>query len=164
MKINKWLVGTIAVLLILFISSSMTYHQQTSVPFLERMLANKPLNHQLLGVHFKYAGEVVSIDALGYFKFVEFFIRKAAHFISYFAIGVTAMIGLAKYTPNRWVRLVQVPLSVAGVAALDEFHQMLTGDRTPLFQDVMLDTIAGTIGVLIVFLVMARHRKSVSRG
>lgn len=37
-----------------------------------------------------------------------------------------------------------------GYAALDEFHEMLTGGRTPLFQDVILDGIGALTGILLI--------------
>lgn len=42
-----------------------------------------------------------------------------------------------------WLTSVLAWLSATGYAGLDEFHQMLTGDRTPSFQDVMLDSMGG---------------------
>ena len=51
------------------------------------------------------------------------------------------------YQKNRWVHWPLMVLSCTGIAAFDEFHQMLTGGRTPLFQDVMLDTVAAAIAV-----------------
>ncbi|KRM73061.1 integral membrane protein [Lacticaseibacillus brantae DSM 23927] len=139
------------ILLILFISSSMTYHQQTSVPWLARVLAGRPLAAQLNGIHFHYAGEVISITHLGYFKFVEFFVRKGAHVLTYFALGGSLAIGLKPYLRGRSAALVIPPIMVTGLAAYDEFHQLLTGDRSPMFQDVMLDTVAGLVAVVIVW-------------
>ncbi|RDC48661.1 VanZ family protein, partial [Acinetobacter sp. RIT592] len=37
-------------------------------------------------------------------------------------------------------------------AGLDEFHQMLTGDRSPMFQDVMLDSMGALTAVVICIL------------
>lgn len=158
-RLNWGLLLAVVLLVVLFISSSMTYHQQTSVPWLERVLAGRPFVQQLQGVHFHYAGETVSIHALGYFKFVEFFVRKGAHVATYFVLGLSLAIGLRPYFTNKWVQLVVTPVLVTGLAAYDEFHQMLTGDRTPLFQDVMLDTLAGLVAILIVWgLQQARKR------
>ncbi len=79
---------------ILFISSSMTYQQQTSVPFLEKYLSFKPFERQLSQISFTYAGQTISIATSGYYKFVEFFMRKAAHFFIYLALGVFFCISL----------------------------------------------------------------------
>lgn len=42
-----WLVLSLVIMILLFISSGETYKQQTSVPFLERWLANEPFKQQL---------------------------------------------------------------------------------------------------------------------
>lgn len=61
------------------------------------------------------------------------------------------------------MRLVLALLSSTGVAALDEFHQMLTADRTPLFQDVILDTVGALVGIGIALLVTQRRRRPKKR-
>lgn len=137
------------IMLILFISSSMTYEQQTSVPFLEKYLANQPFKETLSWIHFKYATGEVSISSLGYYKFVEFFIRKEAHFGTYFLMGLFLYLGLPYKL--KW-RVILVVLGAFFYASFDEFHQMLTGGRTPLFQDVMLDTFGAIVGILIALL------------
>ncbi|MBA1435322.1 VanZ family protein, partial [Lactobacillus bombi] len=55
----RWLAFIMIFLIIggLFISSSMSYHQQTSVPFLKRYLSNKPFYDRLAKVNFLYAGK-----------------------------------------------------------------------------------------------------------
>ena len=40
-------------------------------------------------------------------------------------------------------------LAATGYAGMDEYHQMLTGGRTPLFQDVMLDSAGALTAVLL---------------
>lgn len=139
----------IAIILIIVISSSMTYQQQTSVPLLKQLLPQQPFLKALSGISFTYAGQVHSIAAIGYDRFIEFFIRKAAHFIIYWLLGYCVMVGCANQMRQRWFAVIVYWLAVTGFAATDEFHQLLTGGRTPLFQDVMLDSVAALIGVLI---------------
>lgn len=145
-----WLLLAVVMLGVLFISSSMTYRQQTSVPWLEHWLAAKPLQGSLSHIAFHYAGTLVSIKSLGYFKFVEFFMRKAAHVGAYSLVGCFGALGLKQFVQPTWLRGVLTILSSAGLAAFDEFHQLLTGDRSPLFQDVVLDTCAATLAVVLV--------------
>ncbi|WP_057770931.1 VanZ family protein [Lactobacillus selangorensis] len=146
-------------MLILFYSSSMTYHQQTSVPFLEKYLANEPLKGWLSQFSFTYAGTVESVKTVGYFKFVEFFIRKAAHFGTYFLFGLFGYLFLQPKLQNRFITMIVTYLAATGYAALDEFHQMLTGDRTPLFQDVILDSLGALTAILLVMLFSRRKLK-----
>lgn len=53
-------------------------------------------------------------------------------------------------------------LLAAGYAAFDEFHQSFTAERTPLFQDVILDSVGALTGILIVYL-FVRLRKNRKR-
>lgn len=154
-----WLLLALVVIATLFVSSSMTYQQQTSVPWLERYFSNKPFEAQISRLHFTYAGDVVSVHAIGYYHVVEFFMRKAAHVSTYFLIGIFATLGLRQYVKPTWLRTVLTVLSIAGLAALDEFHQMLTGDRQPTFDDVALDTVAALVAIVIVLIVQVFWRR-----
>lgn len=157
---KHWGLWLAAVLLfVLFFSSSMTYKEQTTVPLLERLLHNEPFKQALSGIHFNYAGEQQSIAEVGYFKFVEFFIRKGAHVSIFFLLGLGLTQGTFMYQKNRWLPWPLMVLSCTGVAAFDEFHQMLTGGRTPLFQDVMLDTAAAAVAVTLMWLWLWRQKR-----
>lgn len=155
-----WLVLSLVIMILLFISSGETYKQQTSVPFLERWLANEPFKQQLMGISFTYVDQKVSIVSSGYFKFVEFFIRKGAHFGSYFLIGLGGYMGYKERIKQTGLTMVVVWLAATGYAALDEFHQSLTGGRTPLFQDVLLDASGALTAIILAWLVTTfwRHR------
>lgn len=152
-----WLAAVL--LFVLFFSSSMTYKEQTTVPLLERLLHNEPFKQALSDIHFNYAGEQQSIAEVGYFKFVEFFIRKGAHVSIFFLLGLGLTQGTFMYQKNRWLHWPLMVLSCTGVAAFDEFHQMLTGGRTPLFQDVMLDTAAAAVAVTLMWLWLWRQKR-----
>ncbi|KRM21210.1 VanZ family protein [Latilactobacillus graminis] len=149
-KSDWFLVGALVMIAILFYSSSMTYHEQTSVPTLARLLKNEPFKDWLSQFSFHYAGSQQSVKAAGYFKFVEFFIRKGAHFGTYCLLAVFSYLGLRPRVIGSGLTFVFSWLATTGYAAFDEFHQMLTGDRTPLFQDVMLDSIGALTGIVIV--------------
>ncbi len=84
---KKWLV-LVVFLLVLIISSSMTYEQQSILPELEDILVNKPFEKQLSLLHIPYWDTVVSVEERGYFKFVEFLIRKLTHFVGFGCIAL----------------------------------------------------------------------------
>lgn len=149
-KSDWFLVAALVMMAILFYSSSMTYHEQTSVPTLERFLKNEPLKAWLSQFSFHYAGGEQSVKASGYFKFVEFFVRKGAHFGTYFLLAAFSYLGLRPRVTGGFLAVIFSWLAATGYAATDEFHQMLTGDRTPLFQDVMLDSVGALTGIVIV--------------
>lgn len=146
---------------VLFYSSSQTYEQQSQIGLLSNLLKNEPFKAQLSGVSFIYAGSEVSIEKSGYFSFIEFFIRKGAHFGTYLILGSSFFLGLISRMKNFLLVAFFSWLSATGYAALDEFHQMLTGGRTPLFQDVILDSLGALTGVLICWLVLGIKEKRI---
>lgn len=156
---NVYLGIAILMMVVLFISSSMTYQQQSQVGLLDRLLAGEPMRASLEKIRFDYAGSEVSIAASGYSKFIEFFIRKGAHFGTYFILGGAFCLALYYKLKNYWWGGFFGILAATGYAATDEFHQMLTGGRTPLFQDVMLDMAGATTAVLLILLVFLWKRK-----
>ncbi|KAF1293730.1 VanZ family protein [Candidatus Enterococcus leclercqii] len=149
----------ILIMAILFYSSSMTYEQQSQVGLIDRVLASEPFKEQLSGIRFSYAGKEQSIAASGYGKFIEFFIRKGAHFFTYFVMGGSFCIGLYLKMKHFWWGGFFAWLAATGYAGMDEFHQQLTGGRTPLFEDVMLDSAGALTAVLIVLIVLLLRKK-----
>lgn len=71
-KSEKYLYLSIFIMILLFISSSMTYKEQSSVPFLQKYLTSQPFKDILSQVSFSYGHSVISIKEVGYYKFVEF--------------------------------------------------------------------------------------------
>lgn len=151
----------IAVMVVLFISSSQTYAEQSQVGLIGRLLHGEPLKEVLSRISFEYAGSKVSIEALGYSKFVEFFIRKGAHFMTYFVMGGSFCLGLYFKMKNFWWSGFFGWLAATGYAGIDEFHQQLTGGRTPLFEDVMLDSAGALTAVLLILLVLLLKKQRI---
>lgn len=143
---------------LLFYSSSQTYEQQSQVVFLDHFLRGQPLKEQLAKISFTYAGDEVSIHAKGYSSFIEFFIRKGAHFLTYFLLGGSWFLGLVIKMKQPLLTGIVAWLTATGYAGLDEFHQMLTGGRTPLFQDVFLDSMGALTAVAFCLVVIGAKR------
>ncbi|MGY3765836.1 VanZ family protein [Vagococcus vulneris] len=152
-KEKLFLLIAMAVMIVLFFSSSQTYEQQSQVSLLAKVLKNEPFKGFLSKFSFSYGGSPVSIEADGYFKFVEFFIRKGAHFLTFFVLGGSLCLVLYHKTRSLFISGLFGWLSATGYAALDEFHQMITGGRTPLFQDVALDSIGALTACVLVMLI-----------
>ncbi|MGO2083976.1 VanZ family protein [Vagococcus sp.] len=150
---NIYLFIALIIMVILFISSSQTYEQQSTVPILQRLLKNEPFKLFLSQFEFHYAGNPISVAEKGYFYFVEFFIRKGAHFFTFFILGGSLFLLLFNRTKSYFISFLTAWMSATGYATLDEGHQMLTGGRSPLFQDVVLDSIGAlTACVLACFI------------
>ncbi|MFJ7974821.1 VanZ family protein [Peribacillus sp. NPDC096379] len=145
---------TILIVLLLWAScifyfSSQPYEEQNLQPFLGKYLeGNTSLENMLSWIVFSYAGHEVSVQNQGLAGFLEFFIRKTAHLSIFFVFGFLAVAAL-RYFSKRRVFTFGVPLlCVLIYACFDEIHQHFTGGRTPLWQDVVIDTIGGLLGIL----------------
>ncbi len=149
---KKWLV-LLLLLVILAISSSMSYEQQSIIPELEELLVNKPFEAQLSVLKIPYWDTVVSVEERGYFEFVEFLIRKFTHFIGFgcIALGVYFAWGKRRFAAGVAIALTAV------IAMLDEFRQSFTPGRTMNGQDVLVDT-AGAIVFISIALAVKKIR------
>ncbi|MCZ2257290.1 VanZ family protein [Sporosarcina sp. G11-34] len=148
----------LAVLSTLFFSSGQTYEQQSLVPSLQQWLPGKPLEGLLSKLEIPYWGKTISVEERGYYYFIEFLLRKGAHF---FIFGVLAVL-VYSVLPNRRFRTIIAAAVTLLVAMSDEFHQSLTGGRTPSMQDVGLD-MAGAVTFLVILrlaLLIPGRRKS----
>lgn len=134
------IVIAILIMGLLFYSSSQPYQNQDVSPLLEKILFFKPFENELRTLSFEYGQSTISIFELGYFKFVEFFIRKLAHFSSFLFLAYFWIYGLSGYMKQKKMAIVVGLLIAIGYAGFDEFHQSLTPMRTPLLEDVLLDS------------------------
>ncbi|WP_342599388.1 VanZ family protein [Psychrobacillus sp. FSL H8-0483] len=140
----KKIIPLLFLLIIVFISSGQTSEQQSLVATLEKALPNKPLESFLSIFQIPYWGILVSIEERGYYRFVEFLIRKGTHFFYFGLIALAIYAALPKFK----FRVLTATIITMLFAIADEFHQSLTSGRTATAQDVMLDT-AGAITALL---------------
>lgn len=145
------LILALVVFISLFISSSMTYHEQkmssttikTYFGFLEPILSH-------ISIH--YGGQIHSASKDGLTNFTQFFVRKLAHFSSYFLLGLGLFAGIKRFFLNKVYAFIFVWPVIISLAVLDEYHQYLTGDRTPSVHDVVLDSAGALCGILLFLL------------
>ncbi|MBU0903925.1 MAG: VanZ family protein [Firmicutes bacterium] len=144
----------ILILIAIFYSSGQTYEEQSLIPDLKRWLPEKPFNGVLASLQISYWGQIVSIEERGYYQFIEFLIRKSAHIVTFGVVAVSIFIITKRY-------LLSFIITV-GIAAIDEYHQSLTGGRTPSIQDVFLDTFGAFLALFIIYLIryFQLHKKS----
>lgn len=143
----------ILILLGLFYSSAQTYEEQSLIPDLMRWLPGEPFKGFLSLLQIPYWGTTVSVDERGYHAFIEFLLRKGAHVVTFGALAFAA------YIIFRRIGIAFI-LTVA-LAIADEYHQSLTGGRTPTIHDVMLDSFGAAIALLIIWLIK-KTRKSIT--
>lgn len=135
----------ILILLALFYSSGQTYEEQSLIPDLKRFLPNEPLKGILSTLQVPYWGTTVSIEERGYHAFVEFLIRKGAHVFIFGALAAAVYYAIRKF--------ILAFVITVGFAIIDEYHQSLTGGRTPTIHDVLLDSFGAAMVLLVIFLI-----------
>ena len=135
----------ILILLVLFYSSGQTYEEQSLIPDLKRLFPNEPLKGLLSMIQVPYWGTMVSVEERGYHAFIEFLMRKGAHVLIFGALAAAVYYAFRKF-------ILAFVITVA-IAFIDEFHQSLTGGRTPTLQDVLLDSVGAALVLIIIFLI-----------
>ncbi|MFD9627730.1 VanZ family protein [Peribacillus muralis] len=132
--------------MVIFFFSSQTYEEQSITPFLAQF--DTPYWYERLeGISFMYGGVEVSAHTAGVSGFLEFFIRKGAHFLIFFVFGLLTLGVWRSFVRNAIVAVSGALVCVVFYASADELHQRLTGGRTPLLQDVLLDAFGGLVGI-----------------
>ncbi|NPV27293.1 MAG: VanZ family protein [Firmicutes bacterium] len=145
-QIHRWL-AVLVCLVIIAIFSNTPGTQQDLKPFLRRHPTLIKAVQRLPHLHFTYAGRVLD-NRVDLVLFLYIVLRKVAHVLVYGGLGLSLAGALAGMGRRRWV---WAGLLVAGVAVLDEWHQMSVAGRDGLVQDVVLD-VAGYGGLVMLYL------------
>lgn len=158
---RKWLFW-IPVLLwmgMIFYSSSQPYQKQDMRSDIEKYINVEFVEEHFSWVSIDYGGGTpVSIENKGVGGFIEFFLRKGAHFTVFCMMGALTYYALYRSGCRGKRAFLYTLLLVAGYAVFDEIHQAFTGDRTPMWQDSLLDTCGGLTGIVISHLFWNRKR------
>ncbi|OCA88940.1 VanZ family protein [Pseudobacillus wudalianchiensis] len=135
---------------IIYSFSSQTYEEQSLVPMMQKVLPGEPFADVLSQFKVMYWGKEISVETKGYYYFLEFFIRKFAHLLLFGLLAVALFRVYLLWKPDRFFGGILVALIGTGIyAAFDEWHQLQTGGRTPLVNDVFLDLAGGLIALLL---------------
>ncbi|HLG27042.1 MAG TPA: VanZ family protein [Paenisporosarcina sp.] len=141
----------ILILVALFYSSAQTYEEQSLIPDLMRWLPGEPFRGVLSIFQIPYWGTTVSVEERGYHAFIEFLMRKGAHIVTFGALA------FASYIMFRRIRVAFILTVVLAIA--DEYHQSLTGGRTPTIHDVLLDSFGAALALTIIW-IFKKYRKT----
>jgi VanZ family protein len=135
---------------ILFFSSATPYEKQDIKPFLSDFIDFSFLEPYLSWISFHYHQSEVSTVALGVHGFIEFFIRKAAHFGSFFMLMILFYVAFHKTVSWYLQKKLVVSFSfTVAYAIIDEIHQGFTPNRTPYYGDVLIDGFGALVALLI---------------
>ncbi|MBD5136261.1 MAG: VanZ family protein [Lachnospiraceae bacterium] len=93
------------------------------------------------------------------FQKVNFFIRKAAHFMEYFILAVLVTFLIITFDKKGFSAIICAVVICAAFAASDEIHQGFVSGRSPSVKDVILDTSgAASASCLIIIIYKIRHK------
>lgn len=145
MKTMKKYILLVLILLTLFYSSGQTYADQTLIPRLMKWLPGEPLKDVVSVFKISYWGKTISVQERGYYQFIEFLLRKGAHIVIFGTIAIATYIVVSKI---RIAFIITVIL-----AFVDEYHQSMTGGRTPTIHDVLLDSFGAAVALTIIFII-----------
>ena len=99
----------------------------------------------------------------GFLESIDFFIRKSAHFIEYFILGVLSFMSFRDlrflFKGKRVAQAVPAVLFCAVYAVSDEIHQLFVKGRYGCLRDVLIDTFGSIVAVLICLLVVWAVKK-----
>ncbi|WP_026908908.1 VanZ family protein [Paucisalibacillus globulus] len=153
-----WLLPT-TWMAIIFLSSSTPYEKQDIKPFLSSKLDFSFLEPYFSWISFHYHHSEVSMDALGVNGFIEFFIRKGAHFGTFFVLMFLFCIAFQKTVKWQVQKIIVISfLCTIAYAILDEIHQGFTPNRTPYVGDVLIDGIGAFTACLILMFWIKRKK------
>lgn len=100
------------------------------------------------------------INSIGLnFKLEGYFIRKLAHFVEFFTLGVFLMLTFEAFT-NKIFSIIGFPMFLAiFIPVIDEYIQIYSDGRTSSVKDVLLDFFGAMIGIIIVSLCFVLNKK-----
>ncbi|SOC38190.1 VanZ family protein [Ureibacillus acetophenoni] len=156
---KKYLILLGVGLAILIIFSNTTYQQQTLIPSLRTLLADKPFYDLLSRIELRYWDTTISVETRGYYHFVEFLIRKSFHFIGFGLLASLFYIVFRKFKMK--LAVIYAILTTFALACIDEYRQTFLAGRTGDFHDVMIDT-AGAITFVILCKLMIIFREIIN--
>jgi VanZ family protein len=142
----------------IFYASSQPYEKQDLRPTISNYMNLEIIETLFSTVVIHYAGDEISIKALGSAHFIEFFIRKASHFFVYFGLGILIYRAFRAYFLNNRLKFITSLELIILYAISDEIHQSFTPNRSPHIEDVIIDTVGGLIGITLAWLIYKKIR------
>ncbi len=103
------------------------------------------------------------------FEFVEFLFRKGSHVVMYAMLAVCAFFAMVQTRWKLGFKMLLVIVYVIGIASADEWNQARSVERTSAMQDIVLDSIGGFLGLMVLIVGMAmfckiRRSRALRRG
>ncbi|GAA0078929.1 VanZ family protein [Clostridium sp. CTA-5] len=83
-------------------------------------------------------------------ELANFILRKMAHFLEYMILGILTLNVLSLYYKiNKRIKVISLCI-VFFYACSDEFHQLFVPGREGAFRDVIIDTLGGSLSIIMI--------------
>lgn len=128
--------------------SGQSYEEQDLRPFL-RTFDLTWVDTLFHSVQFTYASREISVSYLGPAAFLEFFIRKGAHFFVFAIFGFLLIRLFTCWHMHSFFRISMTIIFILLAASIDEFRHFLHPGRTGLLADVLIDFLGGLFGIIM---------------
>ena len=89
----------------------------------------------------------------------QFIVRKSAHFIAYFSLGILSFLSVLTYQKSLKFKLLLSGAFCFLYSVSDEIHQLFVKGRSGEIRDVFIDTCGAVLGILLVYCIL-RFKKS----
>lgn len=93
-------------------------------------------------------GNKLSTNSKEYIENMIFFVRKSAHFIEYFILGIFTFNVLKDYKKIKYSIILLGILFCFIYATSDEIHQLFIVGRSCKYLDILIDTVGSSSGIL----------------
>ena len=133
---------------LIFIFSSQTYHEQSIQPFLSEQLPIETATKIVPDVTIHYGDGTIPAKESPY-AFLEFVFRKSSHLFMYAVLGLLFCITLYNWIHKLFSSILISVYMTGIIALLDEYNQYFNPDRTGRVQDVLLDLVGASLGIIL---------------
>ena len=117
---------------------------------------------KLIAVFFKDFDALTSLKQAEIINIITLIVRKTAHFLEYFILGVLSFLATSSYHKYKYnTKKIYAFLICVLYAASDEIHQYFVPGRACRFLDICIDSAGSITAILAVaILVLRKRRKS----
>lgn len=152
MKKNENIYVLLALTLMLFLIWTYVggYPQEQNYLFIEQYFDIEWLETILSRVQFSYAGQIISIQSLGYTPFIKFIFIKFYDFLFFLILSFLWFLGLKKRLKSGWMTVLFSFVITMGFASIIELYTGWKGSQGEfLIEDFILKSYGAFTGIIL---------------
>ncbi len=141
------LIVTILIMALIFFFSSQNSEESTDI--------SDGLTMKIVEI---FVPDISTAEKLTIADGLSHFVRKAAHFTIFAALGFSVIVTIKSNIGNKQLLLRTMTVCVL-YAASDEFHQNFVNGRTMQFSDVLIDSAGAFVGACVFFVLYRCYKR-----